>query len=112
MSDVERRESADRREDMRIPIEIWTEEMSGNNIIFRCTANLSCGGVFFDRAVPYEVGTRLTLRIPLPSSGGEVCASGEVVRVSADGRGMGIRFTFFDSDGRERLREMLHSTLS
>lgn len=99
----------ERRRDVRVPIEIWAEESSGGDLIYNCTANLSRSGVFFDQAVPCKVGTRLALRIPLPESGGEITAEGEVVRIAESGSGMGIRFTSLEAGAREALERLLRA---
>lgn len=105
--DPEQKGGDERRRDVRVPIVVWAEETSGDDVIYNCTANLSEGGVFFDQAVPYKVGTVLTLKIPIPGSDEEIRAKGEVVRVPSSGSGMGIRFTSVEPGGKDKLIKLL-----
>ena len=52
---TDRRRGGDRREACRVPLELWMEEVSGEDVYFRRTGNVSAGGVFFDRAIPHSV---------------------------------------------------------
>jgi hypothetical protein len=107
----ERRQDGERRTDVRLPIELWTEEVKGDDVVYRRTGNISVGGVFFDQAIPYPVGKALSIKIPLPDTGQEVVAAGEVVGVLPEEVGMRVKFTKFDGDGQEKLKEFLEKTL-
>ncbi len=110
---VERRQhdrrSADRRQNPRVPLELWMEEMAGDDVYFRRTGNLSEGGVFFDRAIPHSLGTVVTLKFALPGDKEMVVARGKVVSaVGADaGLGMGVKFISVEGDGQKRIRSYL-----
>ena len=77
---------------------------------FRRVANLSEGGLFFDVSLPIDVGAPVTLRLKLPGDASSVEARGRVARVgTGHGLGMGIAFTSFEGDGRQRISEYVRT---
>lgn len=104
---TDRRNSSDRRQRLRLPVEMWMEEVAGNDIYFRRTGNVSPGGVYFDKAIPHPVGTCLTLKFNLPGTDLILSAHGVVISIAADGLGMGVRFDRFDGDGAEQLERFI-----
>jgi hypothetical protein len=100
------RRRADRRASTRVALELWMEEVSGDDVYYRRSGNLGEGGVFFDRAVPHAIGTMVTLKFALPGDREMVVARGEVVSASGarNGLGMGVRFMAVEGDGLERVR--------
>ena len=107
----ERRKALDRREAERVPLELWMEEVSGEDVYFRRTGNVSVGGVFFDRAIPHALGTIVTLKFALPGDREMVVARGEVVSIAGnqEGLGMGVKFITIEGDGEKRIRSYLKS---
>ncbi len=101
----------DRRADQRFPLELWMEELSGDDIYFRRSGNIAAGGVYFDRAIPHPLGTVVTLKFALPGDREMVVARGEVVSSApnADGLGMGVKFVHIEGDGAQRIRAFLRS---
>lgn len=102
----ERRAGSERRQTERMPLELWMEEVSGDDVYFRRTGNVSAGGVYFDRAIPHALGSILTLKFALPGDREMVVARGEVVSAAENpqGLGMGVKFVSIEGDGRERIR--------
>ena len=107
--DKQRRKDGYRRETPRIPLELWMEEIAGDDVYFRRSGNISEGGVFFDRAIPHALGTTVTLKFALPGDSEMVVARGKVVSIAGgvDGLGMGIKFITVEGDGEKRLHEHL-----
>lgn len=107
----ERRTQPDRRTSVRLPLELWMEEVSGDALYFRQTGNVSSGGVFFDRAIPHPEGTFVTLKFTLPGDPEMVVARGEVVSAAGaqDGLGMNVKFTQIEGDGADRLEQYISS---
>src|SRR5437867_1015089 len=103
---LDRRTGKDRREDSRVQLELWMEEVSGDDVYFRRTGNVGTGGVFFDRAIPHSLGTMVTLKFALPGDKEMVVARGQVVSAAGggDGLGMGVRFINIEGDGEKRIR--------
>jgi uncharacterized protein (TIGR02266 family) len=106
-----RRIDTERRADVRVPIDLWMEEVHGDEIYFRRTCNLSEGGVFFDQSIPHPVGTQVHLRFTLPGSDASLEAEGEVVSAAraTDGLGMGVKFTRIPPDTKKPLKDIVHA---
>ncbi len=111
--EVERRKGerrrGERRAATRVPLELWMEEVSGDDVYFRRSGNVAEGGVYFDRAIPHALGTMVTLKFALPGDREMVVARGEVVSgAGASGSlGMGVRFITVEGDGLQRVREFI-----
>ena len=107
----DRRKGIDRREATRVPLELWMEEVSGNDVYFRRTGNIGPGGVFFDRAIPHALGTIVTLKFALPGDKEMVVARGQVVSAAGahDGLGMGVKFISVEGNGAKRIKTYLRS---
>ena len=105
------RRALTRRSCPRIQTELWAEELGGeDSCYFRRVANLSEGGLFFDVAVPINAGAPVTLRLKLPGEVNSVEARGRVARVGGGKTlGMGIAFTSFEGDGRQRVGEYVRT---
>ena len=106
--DGERRHG-ERRSTSRVPLELWMEEVSGDDVYFRRSGNVGEGGVYFDRAIPHALGTMVTLKFALPGDREMVVARGEVVSGagSRNTLGMGVRFLNIEGDGLDRMREFI-----
>ncbi len=107
---------SERREDNRIEIELWMEEVSGDDLYFRRAGNLSAGGVYFDAAIPHTAGTVITLKFSLPDTPGEdhmIHAKAEVISNGheAKGVGMGLKFLSVEGDGKKRIADYLESVI-
>ena len=99
--------AGDRRREERVPLEMWMEEISDNSVAYRRTGDVSAGGVFFERIVPHPLGTTMILEFVLPGTDQRVRAKGEVVNVTPDGTGMGVKFIWIEGDGQAQLRAFL-----
>jgi uncharacterized protein (TIGR02266 family) len=88
----------DRRAAARHDIEITIEMRSGLDATIHATTDLSRGGAFFRDAVPYPVGTVAQLTFKLPGDDHAIRCLGEVVNVSPDRLGMGLRFLDLSAD--------------
>jgi hypothetical protein len=87
------------------------EEVSGDDVYFRRTGNVSTGGAYFDRAIPHTLGTIVTLKFALPGDKEMVVARGEVVSAAGarDGLGMGVKFVSVEGDGEKRIRAYIRA---
>lgn len=90
----DRRGGNDRRTDARVAIDLWMEEVHGDEVYFRRSCNISEGGVLFDQSIPHAVGTKVTLRFSLPGTNSSLEVRGQVVTAARakDGLGMGVKF--------------------
>ncbi|MBL8950907.1 MAG: PilZ domain-containing protein [Myxococcaceae bacterium] len=72
-----------------LPVEV----RDGRGFTLQSTRDISTGGVFFDRAIPYGVGVEVELSFTLPGESRAIRCRGEVVNVpDAKSFGMGVRF--------------------
>jgi hypothetical protein len=108
------RRAKDRRGTPRVALELWMEEVSGEDVYFRRTGNVGEGGVYFDKAIPHVLGTMVTLKFSLPGDKELVIARGEVVSNAGTptGLGMGVKFITIEGDGQRRLRDYIDRRLS
>lgn len=77
----------------RLPVLLWVEEVSQNEVIWRHTANVSETGVFFDGATPREPGSLVQLRFELPT-GRRIQTEARVVRSEWEQTRPGLAMTF------------------
>ncbi|MCC6810360.1 MAG: PilZ domain-containing protein [Deltaproteobacteria bacterium] len=111
---IDRRKGDDRRTDVRVAIDLWMEEVRGDEVYFRRSCDLSEGGVFFDQSIPHAVGTKVTLRFGLPGTDASVQVRGEVVSAAraTDGLGMGVKFTEVRADDRAAIRKYVDAIVA
>lgn len=108
----ERREGKERRMAVRIPIDLWMEEVRGDEVYFRRSCNISEGGVFFEQSIPHPVGTKVTLRFGLPGSESEITVEGSVVSAAhVSGLGMGVKFTKVGAKDKSVLAAFIKETI-
>lgn len=110
----ERRAGQDRRVFVRVGIDLWMEEVRGDEVYFRRSCDLSEGGVFFDQSIPHAVGTKVTLRFALPGTEVNLEVRGEVVSALREkgGLGMGVKFTALSTENRQALRQYVSDLLA
>lgn len=86
-------DSLERRKAVRLPVVIPIEVRDARGFSLHSSSDLSVGGVYFDRAIPHPVGSKVELSFTLPGSEHALVCAGEVVNVpDAHQYGMGIRF--------------------
>jgi hypothetical protein len=102
---AEQSNSGERRSTPRHPIQIPIEVTVGSEMLIQVTANLSSRGAFFNKAIPYAVGTHAKLRLLLPGEPAIKC-EGEVANIpnKAD-YGMGMRFTTIAPEDEKRIEQ-------
>lgn len=94
---------SERRRAARVPVSVPIEIRTDRGFSLHSTSDLSAGGAFFGRAIPNEVGSRVSVAVNLPGEPPILC-EGEVVNVP-DRRnfGMGVRFLNLSEDDQKRL---------
>jgi type IV pilus assembly protein PilZ len=94
---------ADRRGELRAPIELKVEYKRLNTFFADYTRNISRGGTFIKTTRPLPIGTEFVFKLFVPQLGDALRIQGEVQWIVtetdvAEGRqpeaGMGIRFTY------------------
>ncbi len=85
--------SFERRQALRANVVIAVEVRDARGFSLHSTRDISRGGVYFDRAIPHSVGSRVQLVFTLPGDDRAIRCDGEVANVpDKHGYGMGIRF--------------------
>jgi uncharacterized protein (TIGR02266 family) len=101
-------ETGERREQPRVPIEMWVEETTGSERYFRRAGNLSRGGLRLEHTIPLPVGTVVNLTFTLPGDKTPVAVSGEIVSAAApEELRMGVKFLDPTPEARERIDAFL-----
>jgi hypothetical protein len=99
--------SSDRRQDRRVPIDLWIEAEEGDDTYFHRAANLSVGGAYFTQTVPQKLGTQAHLKFGLPGDEAEIHCRGEIVSSPEKGLGMGVRFIDLKAPDRIRIEALI-----
>ncbi|MHB8875949.1 MAG: PilZ domain-containing protein [Myxococcaceae bacterium] len=96
--------SLERRREARFPVAIAVELRDQRGFSLHSSSDISVGGAFFDRAIPHQVGHRLTVSFTLPGERRPIVCEGEVVNVpDSSSFGMGVRFSMMSDEDRRRL---------
>ena len=109
-----RRDSDDRREMARLPIELRVEYRRLNSFFADYTKNISKGGTFIRTVKPLPPGTEFVFVLTVPKLGEPLRLNGEVVWTVDPARateespaGMGIRFKYADAHEREATEQIV-----
>ena len=94
----------ERRTNPRVRVEIWVEETAAQGVFFHRVTNLSLGGFFIEKKLPFPVGQKVSLRLELPDSGQEFSLMGKIINNYQDKhnnlKGAGIKFIELDDQVR------------
>ncbi len=106
-----RREQKERRRGDRARIQIWAEEKQGDSRYFHLLSNLSSGGFFIEKQLPFPVGSMVDLEIELPDMPEKVQIKGLVVNNYQDpdskNLGAGVKFIDLNSAAKKRIKQFL-----
>lgn len=96
--------AAERRSGARVPVEMWVEDVTNGDLVFRRAGNLSRGGLYLDQTIPMPVGSKVQLRFTLPGDASPVLVTGEIVSINAKATlGMGVKFVELDAEIQRRI---------
>lgn len=100
--------SFERRRAVRVSVVIPIEVRDGRGFSLHSCSDLSIGGVYFDRAIPHPVGSRVELSFNLPGDDRVVHCGGEVVNVPDNHKfGMGVRFVDLTQEDEKMLIDFI-----
>lgn len=109
-------ERSDRRRYPRLEAPVECIYISDRQTIVKTYANITIRGIFIETGNPDPCGTRALMRVGIPGREGMIMCAGEVVwqrdERSASvlkGRGMGVKFTTLDEEGRKIIAAYLIS---
>ena len=103
----------ERRNEKRIPVEMWVEEVRGTDRYFQRSANISLGGIYLDGTIPHPKGTVVQLKFTLPGEQEPVEVRGEIVGDPDEERlGMHVKFLELEQNASlvERIRRFVDRT--
>jgi len=105
--------TSERRQSLRVPVEMWVEEVAENHRVFRRAGNLSAGGLHLDKTIPIAIGTHINLRFTLPNDPDPVTVDGDVVSIDANEElGMGVKFRTLSPQAAARIGHYLTRSLT
>ena len=96
---------SDKRQQQRIPVELWIEAERKGELYFQRASNLSEGGAYFVQTVPLPVGERVKLTFSLPGEAHEIVCEGEIVNAKA--LGMVVSFIGLSEGDRIRIAKLI-----
>ena len=95
----------------RVGVELWVEEHCGVGIYYHRMTNLSPGGFFVEKRLPFRVGQVVTIRLDLPDEGTQLQARSRVVANHRDDQanflGAGFQFLELDADARKSIAALI-----
>ena len=105
-------DGSDKREFARVPLEVRVDLFNDNTFFSGFTENISEGGLFIATEVPFEIGTRLSIKLSL--LGALPDEHTVVVRwirppnaIGGLPPGMGVQFEELDEEEQGKLQEFL-----
>ena len=104
--------TVERRQMIRVPVQIWVEEKTERELYFQRSANISTGGIYLENTIPHPVGTRVTLRFSLPGDAENLEVRAEVAAAIAGEEefGMGLKFVELGATESERIQKYVART--
>jgi uncharacterized protein (TIGR02266 family) len=98
------RRDGERRNDPRIPLEMWVEETTNEERYFRRAGNLSRGGLRLEHTIPLPLGTVVNLTFTLPGDDAPINVSGEIVsNAGPEDLKMGLKFVNTTAEARQKI---------
>lgn len=106
---------ADRRGERRMAprygVEFWVEETADQEQYFHRVTNLSMGGFFIEKKIPFPVGEQVALRLELPGTAKDLRVKGKIINNYQDPDdnliGAGIQFMELDAQVRDGIAAYL-----
>ena len=88
----------ERRKHPRVDVQIWTVEKNDNSRSFHLVTNLSKGGIFLEKKLPFQAGTIVNLDLEL--DGKMISLQGKIVNnykdTNTNRQGAGVQFIEMD----------------
>lgn len=99
----------EKRKHPRLNVQIWVVELNDNSRYFHMLSNLSTGGFFIEKKLPFPVGSILNFEMELE---GEILPlRGKIVdnyeNSTADFSGAGVEFIDLDEKVKAKIRAFL-----
>jgi len=102
----------ERRAAPRYGVDCWAEEVAKVGVYFHRVTNLSQGGFFIEKKLPFRAGQTIHMRLDLPGVAAKLETRSRVISNYCDGqanlRGAGFQFLNLD----ERSRALIEAFIS
>lgn len=116
MEGVSNRRQEERRASNRYGVDCWAEEMANGGVYFHRVTNISRGGFFVEKQLPFQTGQTVRVRLDLPGGVAKLEARSRVISNYRDGqanlRGAGFQFLDLDARSRGLIEAFISSTAS
>jgi len=110
-SGPERPVSDERRRHPRVSVRLWAVEKTSPGAYYHLLIDLSLSGLRIQKRLPFPVGSRVRMEIPLPDGEAPLPVSGRIVanylEPASSLISTGIEFIELDEPLRDRLRRFL-----
>ncbi len=109
MSKDHKEQITERRKQPRRDVSLWVEEHSLNSRYFHLVTNMSLGGLFFQKELPFPIGHKVHFKMKLPGNSEKLSVQGIVMENYRDSgyRGAGIKFINFSEPAQEAIDKFL-----
>jgi Tfp pilus assembly protein PilZ len=101
----------ERRAHPRVSVKIWAEEKLGKDFFFHLVTNMSRGGLFLQKKIPFPTGSKVDLELSLSEPGDKICLKGRIVDNYRDPElniiGAGVQFIDIDEETEKKLEQVL-----
>lgn len=99
----------ERRKYTRSNVQIWTVEKNDNFSSFHLLTNLSAGGFFIEKKLPFQIGSIVNLELELNGEILSLC--GKIVNnyknPTSNHSGSGVHFVDMDENAKAKIEEYL-----
>ena len=99
----------ERRKHPRLDVEIWAVEKDENSRSFHLVTNLSMGGLFLEKKLPFKAGANVNLELEI--EGERVSLRGKIVNnynnSITNRTGAGVRFVDMDAKTKTKIGNYL-----
>jgi PilZ domain-containing protein len=105
--------SKERRQHKRTAVQIWASEQGAKVSSYHLLTNLSSGGFYIEKKLPFKSGAIIELKLDIKGSGSDekICVKGEVVNnyvdAGANYQGCGVRFMELSTTDMEKISNYL-----
>ncbi|NOY68435.1 MAG: PilZ domain-containing protein [Deltaproteobacteria bacterium] len=101
----------ERRKDRRLDTRIWVKESGERYVCYHLVSNLSCGGYFIEKKLPFPIGAEINVMFELPGESEPLNIKGVIVNNYRDAdsayKGAGVRFTGLSESDEKSLADFL-----
>ncbi len=103
--------TGERRKNLRSNVHIWAKERREDSIYFHLLSNLSSGGLFIEKKLPFPVGSILNLELTLVNPEDKIDLKGVIIDnykdLNSNYRGAGVKIIEMEEKDKERIQNYL-----